>query len=219
MTKARLLPSLSGPDSFTFGPDNIWQPHTSRRFCLILLCPLGADPARPVAPPPLSTASRIHRLPSPATTCSWTLVCSVSCGLLLIKNSHSWQTAPAVMILWDSGRPFEIPLSGQLFGVVPRTQLRILIRDGRLSYHCQYMFNSLVIALILPTLPHPKSCWFFDHTVLMFFSKIINLWSKLTKNAWNISIKIKAYIQGNFKLWLLDWLTSVWSYMCEMYLY
>lgn len=77
----------------------------------------------------------------PATTCcSWTLARSVYCGLLLIKNSHSWQRAPAVMILWDSSRPFEILLSGQLFGVGPKTRLRILNRNDcfhRLQYHCQ----------------------------------------------------------------------------------
>lgn len=76
--------------------------------------------------PPPSAAPRFLKIPSPAVThCSWTLARSVSCGQRLIINSHSWQTAPAVMILWDSSRPFEAPLSGQLFGVRPRTQLRI----------------------------------------------------------------------------------------------
>lgn len=140
MTKAQLLPFSrlvpAGPGGITFGPDNIWQPYTSRRFRLNLPRPLGVDAARPVATPPLPPWAQ----PQATTCCSWTLACSVSCGLLLIKNSHSWQRAPAVMMLWDSSRPFEIPLSGQLFGVGPRTRLRILNRNycfHKLLYHCQ----------------------------------------------------------------------------------
>lgn len=145
MIKARLLPfsrlALARPGGFTFGPDNIWQPCPSRRFCLNLLCPLGADAARPAASTqPLSAAPRILRIPSPAVTCcSWTVARSASCALLLIINSHSWQTAPAVMILWDSSRPFEIPLSGHLFGVRPRSHLRILNRKD--SFHFRIIAN------------------------------------------------------------------------------
>lgn len=73
-TKARLSPFLwqpsASPGSFTFGPDNIWQPCTSRRFCLNLLSPLGADTARQVAPNPFSReAPRILRISSSAPTC------------------------------------------------------------------------------------------------------------------------------------------------------
>lgn len=110
MTKTQLLPFswqvYAGPGSFTFGPDNIWQPYTSRRFCFNL-CALGVDIAKP--PPPV-----LH-IPNPAMTwCSWTLAHSVPCVPLLIKNSHSWQTVPAVMILWDGSRPFEIQLHSYL---------------------------------------------------------------------------------------------------------
>lgn len=72
MTKAQLLPfswlAPAGPGSFTLGPDNTWQPYTSRRFCLNLLCPLGVDAARPVSPPtiPFSSASRAQLWPTAA---------------------------------------------------------------------------------------------------------------------------------------------------------
>lgn len=57
-------------------PDNIWQPCTSRRFCLNLLSPLGADTARPVAPNPFSREappgfSQSPAEPRPAAAGPW----------------------------------------------------------------------------------------------------------------------------------------------------
>lgn len=72
----------------------------------------------PVCSPHHAQPTRILLISSPATTCcSWTLARSVPCGLLLIINSHSLQKAPAVMILWDRGRNFDMLFSGQLFGL------------------------------------------------------------------------------------------------------
>lgn len=144
VAKAWLLPFSgrvpAGPGGFTFGPDNIWQPYTSRRVCLNPLGPQGVDAARPVAPPHIPHLFYI--LSQAMTCCSWTLARSVPCGLLLIKNSHSWQTAPAVMILWDSSRPFEIPLNSQLFGADPRTLQRILNRND--CFHRQPVLSNIV---------------------------------------------------------------------------
>lgn len=171
-TKARLSPFLwqpsASPGSFTFGPDNIWQPCTSRRFCLNLLSPLGADTARQVAPNPFS---REATQDSPNPQLSPDLLqpdlgtgrC-ISCGLLLIIHSHSWQTAPAVMILWDCSRPFETSLSGQLFGVHPRTgwefQTGMCASSGFSIIVNRY--SPLVIALIFATFSHGRH-WIWSH--------------------------------------------------------
>lgn len=50
--------------------------------------------------PPACTGVCIPQIPNPAMTCSsWTLA-ELSCGLLPNINSHSWQPALTVMLLW-----------------------------------------------------------------------------------------------------------------------
>lgn len=80
-----------------------------------------------------STVSFLH-FPRPGTTCcSWTSVHPFPCGLLLIRNSHGWQTAPADMTLWKSTRPFGFPL---LFRVGHRNNLTLLIINEYFLYPC-----------------------------------------------------------------------------------
>lgn len=100
----------------------------------------------PLRPPPCSISQSSHNLLQLDLG-------SVPRGLLLIKNSHIWQTAPAVMILWDTSRPFE---HWTLIYLGPRYQWRIVNRDGFPQTFLLLSTNVYRTSFVLIV---PVACW------------------------------------------------------------